>query len=247
MSTQSLGCKNGAMRNEPLTCLLSHKCNELVCGKGVTSLGTRLATALSQDNITLLIDPFRYGEDFTIRMQSVDFDALLFLITPESWKSEPCRIELETAQHRGVPIFTALLEGDIPAELSHRLSWKLQGLDDEAFAGQAHALAYAIRTRVLIRREIQLLTEENPPDVTQAAAENVAEADDRTVLAEFAGELALRYRKITDPTTRFWIALALGKACTPEAKELLRALPSKDHPLPLEGIRQALEILAQGC
>jgi hypothetical protein len=195
----------------------------------------------------LLIDPFRYGEDFTIRMQSLDFDALLFLITPESWKSVPCRIELETAQRRGVPIFTALLEGDIPEELSHRLSWKLQDLDDEAFAKQAHTLACAIRTRVLTHKQIQLLTEKNPPDITRAAAQNVADADDRTVVAEFVSELAQRFRQISDPTTCFWIALALGNACTPEAEKLLLALPSKDHPLPLEGIQQALEMIAHGC
>ena len=104
-----------------------------------------------------------------------------------------------------------------------------------------------MRTRVSVHREVQLLSETNPPDITQAAARNIADSEYRTVVAEFARELAKKYRRIADPTTCFFIALALGNACTPEAAKLLRELPEKDHPLPAEGIKQALEMIAYGC
>jgi hypothetical protein len=146
-----------------------------------------------------------------------------------------------------VPIFTALLEGEIPKAFSRRLSWKLEDLDGKGFAEQVHGLADAMRIRVSVNREVQLLSDTNPPDITQNAARNVADSKYRTVVAEFARELAKRYRGITDPTTCFFMALALGNACTPEAAKLLRGLPEKDHPLPGEGIQQALEMIAHGC
>ena len=232
------------MSDRSLTLFLSHKCDERMCGKRVNSLANRLAQSLSRHNITLRIDPFDYGDDVTVGMQSVEFDALLFLMTPESWASKSCRIELDTALRQGTPIFVALLEGDLPDELSHRLSWNVQNLNGEALAEQVDDLARAIRSRVLIRRDIQSLAKANPVDVTREAAENVATSKERAVVAEYAHELAQRYRLLTDPATCFWIALALGNAGTPDAEELLRGLPPKGHPLPSEGIQQALETIA---
>jgi hypothetical protein len=235
------------MDHEPIVCLLSHKCSAELCGKQIGSLSRRLAESLAHYRITLLVDPFRYADDFNVRMKSVEFDALLLLISPASLRSKPVQMELRTARRRGVPIFTALLEGEIPGNFDHRRSWDLKDMNDEQFADQVGLLADSMWMRVRAYREIQLLNETNPPDITEGAARNLATFDDRSVVSELAGELAKRYRRISDPTTCFFIALALGNACTPEAAKLLRALPEKDHPLPGEGIQQALEMIAYEC
>lgn len=230
-----------------IKCLLSHKCAEDLCGNSVHSLGRRLADSLDQHQIELLIDPFRYGEDYAIKMRSLDFDALLLLISPASLKSAAVQVELKTARRIGAPIFTALLEGAIPHQFSRRRSWKLQRLDDATLRNQIPALADAIRIRVTVNKQIKMVVDTNPPDVTQDAAERIYEVVDRSVLAEFARDLAKRYRETNDPTTCYFIALALGKACTPEAAKLLRGLPTKNHPYPIEGVTQALEMIAAGC
>jgi len=74
-------------------------------------------------------------------------------------------------------------------------------------------------------------------------AKSIATEEDRTIVAEFACELARRYRKISDPSTHYWIAIALGRAGTPQAEALLQKLPKGDHPLEIEGIRQAREMI----
>jgi hypothetical protein len=229
------------VRDESYVCLLSHKCNDRTHG-----FCDRLISALASYNIRLLKDPFRVGDECSTRMKTFDFDALIFLSSPESWASKPCQLELKTARHRAVPIFTALLEGDVPKALRRRIYWKPYALTDEEFGPEVHSFANAISTRVSLHKNVQLITQDNPPDVTRQAALNITEEGDRTVIAEFVRELASRYCKVADPNTRFWIALAIGKAGTCEAAKLLRKLPTKDHPYPLEGIRQALEMIAQG-
>src|SRR5438128_1936294 len=162
------------MGDDSIVCLLSHKCSGQICGREVGSLSRRLAESLAHYMITLLIDPFRYADDFAVRMMSVEFEALLLLISPASLKSKPVQVELRTARRRGVPIFTALLEGEMPGNFNRRLSWNLKDLNDEEFADQVRLLADSMWMRVKAYREIQLLNETNPPDVTRDAAQNLA-------------------------------------------------------------------------
>jgi hypothetical protein len=228
------------LNDEVFTCLLSHKCSLLT-----HKLGARLAANLEKDFVRLLIDPFNYGDDFSIAMQAVPFDALLFLLTPEGLHSQACQAELSTARRRAVPIFNALLEGEMPEELKESLSWDLRGLDDETLDQQVPALADAMRSRVFIHKLVQLLIAENPWDVTMEAAQNIFNAGSHTILAEYAALLAKRYLLVHDPNTRYWLALSLGKAGTEEAAQLLGELPAEDHPYALEGIRQALDMIGR--
>ncbi len=228
------------MCDEARFSLLSHKCS---CESH--QLGQRLASALKPYDIELLIDPFSPGDDIVRSMETFEFDSFIFLLSPASWSSTQCRVELETARRRGVPFFVIHLEGDVPAELRERIYWKPPE-DDEEFAAQVHQLAIAICARVSFHRRVRKLSAENSPDTTQKAAQEIYDEEDRTLIAEYSRELAKRYELVRDSTTRYWMALALGKAGTPEAAALLRILPSEDHPLPIEGIRQALEMIADG-
>jgi hypothetical protein len=220
---------------------MTHKCND-----EMHAFGRKLAIALEQYAIELLIDRFEIGDDADTRMKTFDFDALLFLLSPESWASEACQLELATARRRETPIFIAHLSGDVPEELRRVIYWKPCECDGEAFAEEVKNLASAIRAHVSLDKEILLLSGNNPPDITLRAARNVYQASDRAVIAEYADKLAKRYRQVSDPSTRFWIALALGRAGTPEAATLLRALPTDGHPYPFRGIREALEMVARG-
>lgn len=220
---------------------MTHKCNA-----EMHALGRRLAAALDQYDIELLIDRFEVGDNAETRMETFEIEALLFLLSPESWASGPCQLELETARRRGAPVFMAHLNGDVPEEVRQMIRWELYELDGEIPVTQVSKLASAIRARVSLHREVLLLSSDNPPDITQQAAHNIYDAPDRTVVAEYASELAKRYSQVVDPSTRFWIAIALGRAGTVEAAALLRALPTGDHPYPDHGIRQALDMVAHG-
>jgi hypothetical protein len=102
--------------------------------------------------------------------------------------------------------------------------------------------------RASLYRNITVLRPDTPPEAMYAmhrAAQAIADETDHVVLSEFVQELAARYRHIQDPTTHFWIALAIGKAGTPEAKAVLPHLFSiDDHPYAQYGLCQALDMVA---
>src|ERR1043165_5800724 len=66
----SLSLPEASVSDQTFLCLFSHKCSEQA-----HLLGKRLASALSHYSIELLIDPFRYGDEFNTRMETFDFDA----------------------------------------------------------------------------------------------------------------------------------------------------------------------------
>jgi len=216
-----------------IACLFSHKCN----GEG-HEIGKKLEMSLAPLGIRLEIDPFSPGHDVQLRMQTFDIEAVLFLSTPESIASEQCQLELRAATRQGLPIFTAYLRGDLPIWLKKRSFWRVP-MNAQEFAAGTQVLAAATKERVAFHRQIRLLYPDNYFLETSQVARNIAMTGERTLIAEYACELAIRYRRITDPGTLYWIALALGKANTVQASKLLDHLPKGDHPLILEGIRQA--------
>jgi hypothetical protein len=220
-----------------ISCLLSHKCGE------AHLLGDLLRNALRSFEICLQIDPFSVGDDVDIRMQTFNIEALILLCSPASLASEPCQLELRSASRQGMPIFTAHLEGPVPLSLRKRSYWHVPPSDSPAFATGVEELAKSVQSRVLFNRKLHLLYPSNYFYEMTEVAKSIATEEDRTIVAEFACELARRYRKISDPTTRYWIALALGRADTAQAAALLQKLPRSDHPLELEGIRQAREMI----
>jgi hypothetical protein len=229
------------MTDYGIICLLSHK-----CGPVTHELGGKIRDVLRGFDIDLLIDPFRPGDDIETRMRTFDIDAFVFLASAGSLASDPCRFEFETARRRSVPLFVAHLEGELPEPLRQRNHWKPPSPEDPAFAAKVGGLASAIRSRVEFARDAALLRTNNLPQDAQDAARRIALKADRTAIAEFVPLLTQRYLEVEDdPTVRYWIALALGKAGTAEAAEALKQLPPEDHPYALEGIRQALEMVAE--
>jgi hypothetical protein len=217
-----------------LHCLLSHKCDDRSHG-----IGQHLRAALRPFGIDLQMDPFDVGDEVDARMQTFDIEALILLSTPESVASEPVRLELESAERQGIPMFTIHLNGTLPSLLKKRSYWHMPSFDDPAFTVGLQDLVRSVQSRVAFNRKIRLLYPENSFHEMLEVARSIAMEAERTILAEFACELARRYVKVNEPNTRYWIALALGKANTAQAARLLDRLPKQDHPLALEGIRQA--------
>jgi hypothetical protein len=224
-----------------ITSLFTHKCSD-----HAHALGDLLSKALREAGIKLLVDPLRPGDDIETRMDSFEFDALLFLSEPESLASGPCRRELRTAKRRSVPVFVVALSGGSPDGFKQRLFWRLPPTSSSEFTSGIEVLGKVIRWRVELRRDLRILNVDRPPDETRKAAQKIALETDRSLVAEVVTVLVRRYRQLKDPTTRYWIALALGSAGTPKAERLLRKLPKDDHPYVLAGIRQAQDIIALG-
>lgn len=224
-----------------ITCLFTHKCSDRT-----HALGCLLKNSVRDEGIELLIDPFRLGDDIETRMDSFEFDALLFLSEPESLASGPCQRELRTARRRSVPIFVVAVGGGSPDGVEKRLYWRLPPADSPEFTAGIEELGQVIRRRVRLTRDLRILHVDRPPDETMSAAQRIALETDRSLIAEVVSTLVRRYKQLQDPTTRYWIALALGSAGTSKAAKLLNKLPKEDHPYALEGIRQAREMLALG-
>lgn len=223
-----------------LNCLFCHKCND-----DAHRIGGRLRNALEPIGVCLQTDPFNIGDDADTRMQTFNIEAVLFLSTPESLASQACRLELKSAARQRLPIFAIHENGERPRWLKKRSYWQIPPEDAELFDAGIEALATSVRTRVYFNRKIRLLHPANYFHETIEVAREIATSEDRTIVAEFARELARRYRTISDPTTRYWIALALGRADTVAAAKLITKLPVGDHPLEQDGIRQAREMLHQ--
>jgi hypothetical protein len=193
--------------------------------------------------IALQIDPFNVGDNVFVRMQTFRIEALIFLLSPESITSSPCQAELKSARRQRLPICTIHMLGPVPIQMKKFTYWKIPPLVSQDFVDGIDNLATAIRSRVLFRGQLRMLFPDNTFHELIDVAQGIALKAERTLLAESACELAMKYCKITDPSARYWIALALGKADTPRAARLLGKLPSEDHPFALEGIRQAKGML----
>jgi len=221
-----------------VSCLLSHKCSA-----ETHELGKRMQNVLSKCKVELLVDSFPQGVDINAGIDSFEIDALLFLFSPKSFKSEYCRRELAIARSRGIPVFTIRLAGDVPKTLMRRVYINLPVLDDAALKQQLDELGESIYVRGNLYRTIAMLPEQ-PPEISYKDAQKIHDLTERTVLAEFVRQLGAQYRRVSDPNTRFWIATALGKAGTRMAGKILQGLLKEDdHPLAQHGVLQAIETI----
>jgi hypothetical protein len=224
-----------------MNCLFCHKCTT-----ENHAFGLQLKGILERCGVELLIDPFRPGDETDTRMDSFEFDSVLFLWSPESAASEACQRELRTARRRSSPLFVAV-DSEAPTRtFKKRILWVRPPDNSSEFAGSVADLGKAIRYRVGFSKDLRRLQGGMPPDESGEAAQRIALDFDRTILAENVSMLAKRYFQTIDYTTRYWIAIALGAAGTAKASRMLTKLPSQDHPLVQEGIRQALEMITHG-
>jgi len=200
-----------------------------------------------ESGIDSLIDPFPQGCDIDKRIETLNVHALLFLSDPESLKSEYCLKELNAARRRSIPIFAAQIEGPIPEEFRRRIYISLDGRKVQDCTGELAEFASALRSRGQLYQKIKHLTQDQFPEDSRSLAKSISDEPEVTVLAEFVKELKLRFREMkSDPTTQYWLACAIGKVGTPEAKRILaRLLQEKDiHPYAQEGLKDAIRAVS---
>ena len=156
-----------------------------------------------------------------------------------------CQHELETARTRQVPILTVLLESTPPEELRNRI-WINANSPDQDVAGQAlQDLGVAIKKHAEAYRAAHRLHTDQPPEETRKWAQFLFDCVDPALIADHLCRIAASYKPETDIVTRYWIALSIGKVGSPHSGMILNQLEWEDEPLPLEGIRQARDMLAQ--
>jgi hypothetical protein len=224
-----------------IVCLFTHKCTV-----DSHEIGARLKTQLRREGIELSIDPFEPGHHTTTRIDTLPFDSVLFLWSPEGETSFFCRREIQTAERRLAPLFVAV-DSEVPMRsFQRRILWVRPRDNSPDFARRVAELAGAIRYRVTFNRELRRLDHSVPVEESRDAAERIAMNFDRTILAENVAALGRLYLQMNDYTGQYWIAIALGSAGTEEAARVLNNLPEPDHTLVLEGLREARETVGQG-
>ena len=220
-----------------MSCLLSHKCK---CE--YHTFAQFICPIFEVHSVKLLIDPFGPGVDVCARIQALEFQALLFLFSPESWNSWYCQTELAAAQAAWVPVFSIRWSGDLPQSLSNRVFVDHAGHSNADIEEELHCLAQAVRIRGSIRKLIERLHFPNTPEEVRDAAERLADESDCTALTEFLDCLDQTYSKEIDPIARGNLAFAVGKTGTDKAKRMLLAWrSSSDHPYPQKCISQSLD------
>jgi hypothetical protein len=191
----------------------------------------RISAACQAEGVRLQFEAFGLGTHVQTRMETLVFDSFVFLFTPASWASLACQTELRTARIRHVPVITVRLRGEVPPELRDRVFLDAWGLCGEAEAAALARLAETVATRARLHRQILSVAREADAAVPWRAAELLA--------AEAAAHLAELYHPEAHPATRYWLALALGRAGTSEAGAILDRFGWETHPFPLLGIREA--------
>lgn len=229
-------------QRDPLTdrgvsCLFSHKCESRFHDYGV-----QISPVFKANSVKLLIDPFGPGENITARIQALEFQALLFLLSPESWDSPYCQAELAAAQSASVPIFMIRWSGVVPDSFRDRIFLDCEGGTDVTMTNSLHRLARAISIRASIRALIQELCFPNTPETVRSAAQRLADEPDCTALTEFLDCIERTYTSDMDPIARGDLALAVGKTRTDKAERILMGWQSSDDlDLPQKLILQALK------
>ena len=233
--------RDAAMNQTDVQCLFSHKCSI-----ENHAFGFHLQSALEGTGIHLLIDPFHLEDDMEAQIDRYVFDAIILLWSPEVKMSQIVERECLAARRLGLPFFVAVSFGIPPPDFKKEYVWLAPPVESPHFFGAAVNLGRTIHASVGLQRTMRMLSAGSTPDESRAAAERLALDFDRSLLVESLPLLAEQYLQINDPVTRYWIAIALGAAGTAVAADLLAKLPKEDHPLVLEGIRQAREIIKCG-
>lgn len=234
---RSTGMSPGSLITQQISCLFSHKCHP-----EYHDLAQFIRPIFESHSVVLLVDPFGPGVGVHARIQALEFQALLFLYSPESWASEYCQAELAAAQAASLPIFSIRWSGELPEALRSRIFVNREDRRDAEMTDELRGLAQAVRVRGSVRLLIEKLRFPNRPETVRAAAERLADEPDCTALAEFLDCLEQVYRLEMDPVARGSLAFAVGKTGTMKGKQMLSAWKStRDHPYPQECISQALE------
>jgi hypothetical protein len=220
--------------DEITRCLLTHACQT------DHPLAERVQSVLGRSGLIIEVDPFPPGVGIAARIETLDIQVLLFLLSAKSWRSPWCRAELKAAQKRGIPVVTARVSGSVPTALKEHIVLNLGG-DERVFDDRVMQLVEPLRVRADLYKLVVASGPYAFPEDSQRAAGKLAfGGHDAAVLAEFVQEIRKRICLGTDPTTQARLAEALGRAGTRAAavaiEDLLQSLPSDVHPL----VRRAL-------
>ncbi len=214
-------------------------------------LGDVLRSGFSTQGIQLLIDPFQPGVGVGARIENLDFQALLFLSSPESLASPWCRVELSVARQRGIPLFVIRRAGEVPVELQQRVILDAVFEDDEwdraagrDFADRLQTLAAEMRIRAELWKRIALLGAQAGDAGEQRRIAIEVEDADPTAITELIGFLDRCYSLQLDEAARASLARALGRTGSPAAVTVLRRWAGiEDHPYGKRAIRESLQAL----
>lgn len=244
---------------EPLednvACFISHKCER---GDGEhcqwmdSRAGRGLRGALEGASVSALVDPFGVGVEVGAHIETLSFDALLFVASPRSLSSSWCAKELAVARFRRVPCFAVRVDdlpGPLPAGLSERKHPDLRDyLDAELDQVLAHMAAEIFR-RARLWRAARCLIAEVSADEQRRAARRIEDADDLTAVTELLPLMDDLYTLRIDPVARASLAGAAGGTLAPSAVPVLRRWRhletdgAEGHPFPRHVIDQALRAL----
>lgn len=185
-------------------------------------------------------------------------DIILLLVSSDFINSDYCyKKELKQAlvaheQGRSLVIPIILRPSDwnnapfakiqtLPLDAKPIVKWSNR---DEAWLNVTHGIRLAINGLRInnLKRSIQALAVQRTFQEMREIAQYIAENYNDEILATQVSELANCFREVSfDPTTQYWLAIAIGDANTPMAKEFLFQLKGEDnHPYAQRGINEAL-------
>jgi len=192
----------------------------------------------------LIVDPFGPGVEVGARIQSIEFEAFLWLLDRGSLESRWCKKERIAARKRRAPMFVIRQTRiDVPKEFRERIALDRFALGETEFRKKAEELARAVSVRASLYRAINAINPSNPPEMQEERAQFVAGHDDLAAIAELLDLLDAAYRSDIDTVARHWLAVAAGGTRTPKAAAMLdKWRPFDDHPFAWEGIREGLEM-----
>jgi hypothetical protein len=224
-----------------VTCLLSHKCGSGICDvpakcpAEARCLACTLREALRFYAVELLVDPMRPGDLLQTRMETVEFDALLFIISEQSLQSAPCAVELLTATRRNRPIFSALLEGRLPENYRNRLCMNVKDLRTTEGASQ---MAAAIKAHVAVSQCLEGVTSAFP-DVSRRSVSALFHVDPSTV-AEYLDDIERAAAEAPDEYTRAWLVWTIERTHAPGASALIgRLARTERHPYVIAALNRS--------
>jgi len=223
--------------DSPIQCLYSHRCKD----HGAHDLGQRIKIVLSRFGIQLGVDNLCMGDQVSFWVMSTEFECVIFVASELSWGTRYCQQELETAKDRSAPVFILHLEGAIPDAFKERLRLEPEDLTEPKLTAAIEGLGLAIRERVSFVRWIRLIRSVRDPTESAAAVRDIAVETRPAILAEHVALLAREFRDSGHDQHRYWIAHAIGRANTPDARRTLTELKEFSvGPFAQTGIEEAI-------
>ncbi|MEX0677167.1 MAG: hypothetical protein WD063_08840 [Pirellulales bacterium] len=221
----------------PLAVLFSH-----ACSAGAHELHESLSADFSAAGLSLLLDPFRIGDDVWIAMRRLEIHGLIFHATQKSLASNAVAAELKTAGILAAPIVCVRDQVPIPEGLRGRIFLSLPE-SGEIERSNVETLVNQMRLRARVHWVWQWLMQSDRAVSEREAGVNWLLRQQPQILAEFIEQLArLHLLEKEDPTVSSLLAAVIERTgLRHEAREHLRRWwHSVEHPLSRDTIAEIL-------